>query len=408
MVALQRGPIYAVETTSDLINLSLLRKQQRSTNPGGAVQYFTQHWSLIPSVPSLQSEIFVFKPVHLPDLSLWEDSCCFLPVSATCSHGLTSLTYLQIHKQTWKRNRWSQRIWAVTLGNQNEPLLSDSLDMSRDEDWHCQNCAGWGQPSVHSGPALRHPEAPGCSLHSTLGQGSTWHDSKQSREPEALPGQTAMWHLLPGTKEMSNSIQQPSGRALTSALCVRKISGGERDLTLCSRNARFSGLHTSYRCLKYCTKTRGKKNIRTWDKNLLICTFWTPSAANSMVLCYTQHEVRCSHCVWTRQSAATVILNISLNNFKQVQTSSVRNFTCGPSHLVSQLSSGNSYATSFCMPQSCQTPWHWEQDTDCLAVAYSCLQHFTQEPECSASSNHDTSWCTIPTFKTNLKNQNSA
>lgn len=148
MVALQRGPIYAVETTSDLINLSLLRKQQRSTNPGGAVQYFTQHWSLIPSVPSLQSEIFVFKPVHLPDLSLWEDSCCFLPVSATCSHGLTSLTYLQIHKQTWKRNRWSQRIWAVTLGNQNEPLLSDSLDMSRDEDWHCQNCAGWGQPSV--------------------------------------------------------------------------------------------------------------------------------------------------------------------------------------------------------------------------------------------------------------------
>lgn len=131
MVALQRGPIYAVQTFSDLINLSLLRKQQRSTNPGEAVQYFTQHWSLIPSVPSLQSEIFVFKPVHLPDLSLWEDSCCFLPVSATCSHGLTSLTYLQIHKQTWKRNRWSQRIWAVTLGNQNEPLLSDSLDMSR-------------------------------------------------------------------------------------------------------------------------------------------------------------------------------------------------------------------------------------------------------------------------------------
>lgn len=258
------------------------------------------------------------------------------------------------------------------------------------------------------GPALRHPEAPGCSLHSTLGQGSTWHDSKQSREPEALPGQTATWHLLPGTKEMSNSIQQPSGRALTSALCVGKISGGERDLMLCSRNAHFSGLHTSYRCLKYCTKTRGKKTIRTWDKNLLICTFWTPSAANSMVLCYTQHEVRCSHCVWTRQSAATVILNISLNNFKQVQTSSVRNFTCGPSHLVSQLSSGNSYATSFCMPQSCQTPWHWEQDTDCPAVAYSCLQHFTQEPECSASSNHDTSWCTIPTFQTNLKNQNSA
>lgn len=43
MVALQRGPIYAVETFFDLINLSLRRKHQRPTYPGRAVQHLTQH-----------------------------------------------------------------------------------------------------------------------------------------------------------------------------------------------------------------------------------------------------------------------------------------------------------------------------------------------------------------------------
>lgn len=185
MVALQRGPIYAVETFFDLINLSLRRKHQRPTYPGRAVQHLTQHWSLIPSVLSPKWD---FCLQTCPSLFLWEDPCCFSPVSTMSSHGLTSLTFLRIHQQKWKRNRWSRRTWTVTLGNQNEPLLSDSLGMSGGEDWHlhCQSCAGWGQPSVPSGPALRHPEVPGCSRRSTLGQGSIWHGSKQSREPPRL------------------------------------------------------------------------------------------------------------------------------------------------------------------------------------------------------------------------------
>lgn len=279
---------------------------------------------------SLQNEIFVFKPVHLSALSLrgsllfltsFNHEFSWINISHILKDSSTEVEEEQVVTKNLNSHTWKSE-WATAqrfTGHERRwGLVSPLSELCRVR----AAFSSLGASAQTSKSAWVLP-----AQHSGTGKHLAWLKAEQGA-PEALPGQTATWHLLPGTREMSNSIQpqhkgqlwwQPTGRALTTALCMGKMSEGE--------GTRPDALHQerTFQWSSHISQMFKVLHQNTWKTTFRLEIKRYSFAANTVWFCATHsmEQGAAFHWVWTRESAATtnVILNISLKNLKLVQTS---------------------------------------------------------------------------------------